>query len=98
MTTCAYHKCKVRNIVLQRHIVYKTMFYYCFRLHNSWYRYAIRFHTYYMFRPDVAIFRYIRSHNHLFLFPLLSLNWPVFTLWECSICLVLCNSICFKTY
>jgi hypothetical protein len=38
---------------------------------------------YYMFRPDGAIFRYIRSHNHLFLFLLLSLHWPVFTHWEC---------------
>jgi hypothetical protein len=27
---------------------------------------------YYMFLPDVAIFRYIRSHNHLFLLVLLS--------------------------
>jgi hypothetical protein len=28
---------------------------------------------YCMFRPDVAILRYIRSHNHLFIFLLLSL-------------------------
>jgi hypothetical protein len=46
--------------------------------------YAIRgtdiqyFFSYYMFRPDVAIFRYAGSHNHLFLFLLLSLHWPVF--------------------
>jgi hypothetical protein len=58
------------------------MFYKCFRLHNSWYRYNIRFYMYYMFRPDGAILRYIRSHNHLFLFLLLSLYWPVFTHWE----------------
>jgi hypothetical protein len=33
-----------RNVVILRlHIVYKTMFYYCFRLHNLWYRYTIRF-------------------------------------------------------
>jgi hypothetical protein len=30
----------VRNVVLQRHIVYETMFYYGFRLHISWYRYT----------------------------------------------------------
>jgi hypothetical protein len=56
--------------------------FYCFRLHNSWYTYTIRFFPYYMFRPDVSIFRYIRSHSHLFLFLLLSLHWPVFTHWE----------------
>jgi hypothetical protein len=32
-----------RNDIIQRHIVYKTMFYYCFRLHNSWHRYTTRF-------------------------------------------------------
>jgi hypothetical protein len=36
--------------------------YYCFRLRSSWYRYTIRFYTYCMFRPDVAIFRDIGSH------------------------------------
>jgi hypothetical protein len=43
---------------------------------------AQRYHTfllYYMFLPDGAIFRYIRSYNHLFLFLLLSLHWPVLT-------------------
>jgi hypothetical protein len=25
---------------------------------NSWYRYTIRFHIYYMLRPDVAILEY----------------------------------------
>jgi hypothetical protein len=34
------------NVVLQRHIVCKTMFcfcfYFCFRVHNSWYRYTTR--------------------------------------------------------
>jgi hypothetical protein len=36
------------------------------------------FYIYYMFWPDVAIFRYSGSHNHVFLFVLLSLHWPVF--------------------
>jgi hypothetical protein len=31
------------NFILQPHIVYKTMFYYSFRLHNLWCRYTIRF-------------------------------------------------------
>jgi hypothetical protein len=39
-----------------------------FYLHNSWYRYNIRFSIFYMFRPDWAIFRYIRSHNRRLLF------------------------------
>jgi hypothetical protein len=52
--------------------VYILMLYYCFRLHNSWYTYTIHFYMYYMFRPDVTIFSYIESHNHLFLFLLLS--------------------------
>jgi hypothetical protein len=52
----------LRNVVLH-HIVYKTTFYHCFRLNNLWYRYTMRFYIYYVFRPDVAIFRYIGSHN-----------------------------------
>jgi hypothetical protein len=32
------------------------------------------FYIYYMFRPDVAIFKYTGSYNHLFLFLLLSLH------------------------
>jgi hypothetical protein len=39
------------------------IFYYCFRLNITWYRYTLRFYIYYMFRPDVAIFRYIRSQQ-----------------------------------
>jgi hypothetical protein len=31
----------LRNIVLQHHTVYNTMFYYCFHLYNMWYRYTI---------------------------------------------------------
>jgi hypothetical protein len=33
----------IRNVALQRHIVYKTMLYYSYRLHNSWHKYTTRF-------------------------------------------------------
>jgi hypothetical protein len=33
------YACWFRNVVLQRHIVYKTMLYYSYRLHNSWHIY-----------------------------------------------------------
>jgi hypothetical protein len=74
------------------------LFHYCSRVHKSWYGYSICFVPYYMFRPDGAIFRYIRPHNHLFLFLLLSLHWSVFTHWECVVCMVLCDALCCKTY
>jgi hypothetical protein len=52
-----------------------------------------RLYIYYMSRPDVAIFRYIRPHNPLFLSLLLSLHWSVFTHWECVIPYLLeCNA------
>jgi hypothetical protein len=38
---------------------------------STQYRYTIRFYIYCMSQPDVAIFKYIRSHNHLFIFLLL---------------------------
>jgi hypothetical protein len=78
-----------RNVVLQQHIVYKTMLYYCFSLHNSWYRYTIRF-----FRSPTcfglmgAILRYIRTHNHLFPLLLLPPHWSVFTHWECIVYMI----------
>jgi hypothetical protein len=59
------------------------------------------FHTFslfYMFRPDGAILRYIRSHSHLFLLLLLFLHWPVFTHWECAVCMVLYETLCCETY
>jgi hypothetical protein len=85
--------------VLQRHIVYKTMLYYGFSLHNSWCRYTIRFYIYYMFRPDVAIFRYIRSHNYLFLY----LYYSPYTgqrshIGSALYVRLLCDSPCCETY
>jgi hypothetical protein len=38
------------------------------------------------------------THNHLFIFLLLSLHWPVFIHWECVVCMVLCDTLCFETY
>jgi hypothetical protein len=70
----------------------------CSHLHNSWYRCTIRFFPYYKFRPDVAIFRYIRTHNHLFLLLLLSPHRPVFTHWECVVCMVLYDALCCEMY
>jgi hypothetical protein len=41
-----------------------------------------------MFRPDGAIFRYIGVLQSPFSFLLLSPHWPVFTHWECVVCMV----------
>jgi hypothetical protein len=63
---------KVYVSVLRIKLNLLVWFYYCFHLPNSWYRYTIRFYICYTFWPDLAILRYIGSHNYLFLFlPLL---------------------------
>jgi hypothetical protein len=56
------------------------------------------FFSYYMFRPDGAILRYIRTQNHLFLLLILPPHWPVFTQWECVVCMVLYDALCYETY
>jgi hypothetical protein len=43
---------------------------------------------YYMFRRDGATFRYIGLIITYFLFLLLSLHCPMFTHWECVVCMV----------
>jgi hypothetical protein len=74
-----------------------TMFYHVpiYTIHGTDIPYVF---SYYVFRPDRTILRYIRSHKHLFLFLLLSLHWPVFTYWECVVCMVLCDALCRETY
>jgi hypothetical protein len=71
-----------RNVVLQRHTVYKTNAF--LQISSTQF---VSLH--YMFRPDGAIF-----YNRLFLFLLLSPHWPVFTHWESVLCMVfICPSV-----
>jgi hypothetical protein len=91
-----YTLCKGKRVPRLNLKTTSWMFYWCFRLHDSWYRYTIRFYIYYTFRPDVAIFRYTGSHNRLFLFLLLTLA-NVYTLGVHYI-MVLCDALCFEIY
>jgi hypothetical protein len=52
------------------------------------------FSLHYMFRPDGAIFSYIGVLQSPFSFLLLSPHWPVFTHWECVVCMVLLCPFC----
>jgi hypothetical protein len=47
-----------------------------------------------MFRPDGNIFRYIGVLQSSFSFLLLSSHWPVFTHWECLVCMVFSCPFC----
>jgi hypothetical protein len=64
------------------------MLYYAFHLHNSFM--AQLYHTFFpynMFRPNGAIFRYVRVYTITFCFMLLSPHWTAFTHWECVVCM-----------
>jgi hypothetical protein len=85
----------IRNVVLQPHIVYKTMFYYVsvYTIRGTDIPYVS---SYYMFRSDGAILRYIRIHIYLFLLLVLLPHWLAFTHWECVVCMVLHDALCAK--
>jgi hypothetical protein len=68
---------------------------FCFRLHNSWYRYTIRFFPCFGLMGHLQVHT---THNHLFLFLLLSLHWPLFTHWVCVVCMVWSDALCCETY
>jgi hypothetical protein len=77
---------------------YMTMFHYAavYTIRGTCIPYA--FFPYYMFPTDGAILRYIRTHNHLFLLLLPPPHYPVFTHWECVVCMVLYDALCIVTY